>query len=390
MTVMRYSGLALLVFLSFLACKDQQAIEEDKKAGSSLDCHPAGGRAGILVNSGQQADSVAKLKEAPIDTITKTSALTAVDGMVMIPAGEYMMGGTDRFALNREQPRHPVRVNAFMMDTHEVTNTQFLAFVKATGYKTVAELPIDWEELKKQLPPGTPKPDPDVLKPGSLVFYARPGITDLSNYFQWWTWQQGANWLHPDGPGSNIDGKDDHPVVHLALKDAQAYAKWAGKRLPTEAEWEWAARAGYPDSLYPWGDEDVNAQPYRCNFFQGQFPSNNTGADGYVNTAPVGSFKANNYGLYDMGGNVWEMTTDWFDENYYSTLSTSQVLDNPNGPDKSYYSGSPYAQHTVIKGGSFLCNDSYCSSYRVSARMPLEVDAGMNHVGFRCVKDLTP
>ena len=390
MKLLRVLGLFLLIGLGVVACKDEKAAKEEEKAGSTLDCHPAGGRAGIVVNSGQAADSSQVVSETPQATDGTATRSGSSEDMVLIPGGEYMMGSTDRFALNREQPKHPVRVNSFMMDTHEVTNAQFRAFVEATGYKTVAELPIDWEELKKQLPPGTPKPDPDVLKPGSLVFYARPGISDLSDYFQWWTWQQGADWLHPDGPGSNIEGKDDHPVVHLALKDAKAYAKWAGKRLPTEAEWEWAARGGLPDSMYPWGDQDVNAKPYRCNFFQGEFPSNNTAEDGYSTTAPVGQFDPNGFGLYDVGGNVWEMTTDWFHENYYETLSTTQTLENPTGPDASYYSGSPYAQHTVIKGGSFLCNDSYCSSYRVSARMPLEVDAGMNHVGFRCVKDVTP
>jgi len=388
MKSVRLFSLTVFAILALISCKNEKNADEDAKVGSSLDCHPAGGRAGILVNSGSSADSSGTVTPDAEAVDSLANNATAEVDMVIIPAGEFMMGGTDRFALNREQPKHPVKVKGFLMDTHEVTNEQFREFVQATGYKTVAELPIDWEELKKQLPPGTPKPDDDVLKPGSLVFYARPGITDLSDYFQWWTWQQGADWLHPDGPGSSIEGKDDHPVVHLALKDAKAYAQWAGKRLPTEAEWEWAARGGLSDSMYPWGNDDVNAIPYRCNFFQGEFPSNNTGADGFVTTAPVKNYDPNGYGLYDVGGNVWEMTTDWFHENYYESLSTTQTLENPRGPKESFYSGSPYAQHTVIKGGSFLCNDSYCSSYRVSARMPLEVDAGMNHVGFRCAKDL--
>lgn len=372
------------------SCKDAPDPKETEKAGASLDCHPAGGRAQILSNTQTTNDSINETAEnstASNDTKTSESGLNA---MIAIPGGTFLMGGTDRFSLDREQPKHPVQVDGFLMDAREVTNAEFRAFVEATGYKTIAELPVDWEVLKAQLPPGTPKPDPEVLAPGSLVFTPGPGIADLNNYFQWWSWVHGADWKHPNGPGSSIEGKDDHPVVHLAVQDAQAYAKWAGKRLPTEAEWEWAARGGLEDSMYPWGDQDVNAQPYRCNFFQGSFPSTNTVADGFEGSAPVGTFEPNGYGLYDMAGNVWEMTTDWFDENYYKSLSTTQVLNNPQGAEKSFYRQSPYAQHTVIKGGSFLCNDSYCSSYRVSARMPLEVDAAMNHVGFRCVKDIEP
>jgi formylglycine-generating enzyme required for sulfatase activity len=311
----------------------------------------------------------------------------SIDGMVYIPGGVFTMGAEGDLALPREYPRHPVQVDGFYMDTHEVTNAEFREFVEATGYTTIAERPVDWESLKQQLPPGTPKPDESLLQPGSLVFTPRPGITDLSNYFQWWAWTNGADWRHPDGLGSTIEGKDDHPVVHIALADAKAYASWAGKRLPTEAEWEWAARGGLKDAIYPWGDEDINMAPYRSNFFQGRFPSTNTGEDGYITSAPVGQYEPNGYGLYDIAGNVWEITSDWFDENYYQSLSTTQVTINPKGPGKSFYSGGPYGQHTVIKGGSFLCNDSYCASYRVSARMPLEYDAAMNHVGFRCVAD---
>lgn len=308
--------------------------------------------------------------------------------MVLIPAGEYMMGGEGGLALPREAPRHPVKVDAFYLDTQEVTNAQFREFVKATGYTTIAERMVDWETLKNQLPPGTPKPPDENLQPGSLVFTPNPGITDLSNHYQWWEWINYADWQHPDGPGSSIEGKDDHPVVHIALTDARAYAEWAGKRLPTEAEWEWAARGGIKDAKYPWGNKDVDAAPYECNSWQGQFPKTNTVADGFEKTAPVRSFAPNGYGLYDMGGNVWEITSDWYDPNYYQTLSNTEVLDNPKGASKSFNPMAPYGEHTVIKGGSFLCNDSYCASYRVSARMPLEMDSAMNHVGFRCARDV--
>jgi formylglycine-generating enzyme required for sulfatase activity len=307
--------------------------------------------------------------------------------MVLIPGGTFMMGAEGNNALKREFPKHPVQVNSFYMDVHEVTNAEYRAFVEATGYKTVAERPIDWEELKKQLPEGTPKPDEESLLPGSLVFTQVDGVTNLQDWSQWWRWVHGADWQHPEGPGSNIDGKDNHPVVQIAYQDAIAYAKWAGKRLPTEAEWEYAARGGLKETIYPWGTTDVNQGDPKCNFWQGTFPSENTLKDGFMTTAPVKSFEANGFGLYDMAGNVWEICSDWYADNYYYTLSTTETNVNPQGPSKSLYVDAPYAQHTVIKGGSFLCSDSYCASYRVSSRMPQEIDAAMNHVGFRCVQD---
>ncbi len=362
-----------LVLILIIGCKTEEKSGKNELAGGENTkdcCPPAGGRVAMLTSLSEE-----KEQQSP-------------DGMVFIPEGTYMMGGEGKFALPREYPKHPVQVDAFYIDTHEVTNAEFRAFVEATGYKTIAERPVDWEELKKQLPPGTPKPPAENLLPGSMVFTPRPGITNLSDYYQWWAWVHYANWQHPDGPDSNIEGKDDHPVVHIALEDAKAFAEWAGKRLPTEAEWEWAARGGLQDKTYPWGDKDVNEAPYECNSWQGKFPSNNTGSDGYLTAAPVGKFKPNGYGLYDMAGNVWEITTDWYDADYYKTLSTTEVLNNPKGSARSFNPQAPYGQHTVIKGGSFLCNDSYCASYRVSARMPLEMDSGMNHVGFRLVRDI--
>ena len=361
--------LCLFLTLGFIGCKEVwQKSDGASQEDEPLSCCPPSGRAAMLSKDPDNKD---------------------VPGpMALIPAGSFMMGGEGKFALPREFPKHPVEVKSFYMDTHEVTNAEFRTFVEATNYTTIAERMVNWEELKKQLPPGTPKPPDENLQPGSLVFTPRPGITDLSNYYQWWEWVNYADWKHPDGPESSIDGKDNHPVVHISLADARAYAKWAGKRLPTEAEWEWAARGGLEGATYPWGNKDVNEAPYECNSWQGKFPNTNTAADGFEKTAPVGSFKPNGYGLYDMGGNVWEITTDWYDPNYYKTLSQETAVVDPRGPAKSFNPSAPYGQHTVIKGGSFLCNDSYCASYRVSSRMPLEWDSGMNHVGFRCVKDV--
>lgn len=359
---------------------------------SKSDCRPSNGRSQLITynSNSQHRDLIEKENTQGLNTGNSIarSYNSTPKGMALIPAGEFMMGAKGNLALKREFPRHPVKVDSFYMDTHEVTNAQFRAFVEATGYVTIAEKPIDWEELKKQVPPGTPKPSEDVLKPGSLVFTPpTEKVTDLSNYFQWWVWTNYSDWKHPDGPNSTIEGKDNHPVVHIAYADAKAYAKWAGKRLPTEAEWEYAANGTLDDPIYPWGNKDVNEAPYECNFYQGRFPNTNSGADGHVTTAPVGSFDPNGFGLYDMGGNVWEITADNFDENYYQSLSKTNATPNPKGSERNYYSGNPYAKYTVIKGGSFLCNDSFCASYRVSAKMPLEMDSAMNHVGFRCVAD---
>lgn len=388
---MQVSGSVMIIVMILFnsGCRENTSSQSaSDSVDSTVECHPSGGRASLVV--GTANDSLSKVQAPDVEgegTAIRQEG-SAVAMMVLVPGGEFMMGAEGKLALPREYPKHPVKVSGFYMDTYEVTNAEFQKFVKETGYITVAERPVDWESLKKQLPPGTPKPPEENLQPGSLVFTPQPGITDLSNYFQWWAWTNYADWRHPEGPESNILGKENHPVVHIALADAKAYAKWAGKRLPTEAEWEWAARGGLKDASYPWGDKDVNEAPYECNFFQGSFPSQNTVADTFEKSAPIGSFSPNGYGLYDMAGNVWEITSDWFDENYYKSLSTTETVINPIGPGNSYYSGAPYAQHTVIKGGSFLCNDSYCASYRVSARMPLEVDAAMNHVGFRCAKDL--
>ena len=309
--------------------------------------------------------------------------------MAYIPEGTYLMGSSYSFqALSRELPQHKVKVNAFYMDIHEVTNAQFSAFVEATNYKTIAEQDIDWEILKKQLPKNTPKPNDDVLQAGSMVFVESSDIYNLIDISQWWRWIKGANWRQPKGPGSSIIGKDQEPVVHICYFDALAYAEWCGKRLPTEAEWEWAARGGLKDKIYPWGNESVDEGIPKCNYWTGTFPIKNTKKDGFEGVAPVMQYAPNGYGLYDMAGNVWEICEDWYDENYYSSLNISKIQNNPKGPEKWSYPSEPMDPKRVIRGGSFLCNDSYCSSYRVSARMPYSQETGMSHTGFRCVKDV--
>lgn len=314
---------------------------------------------------------------------------TPPDGMVWIPGGEFTMGSTDPLARSDESPVHRVRVDDFFMDATEVTNAQFAKFVDATGYRTVAERPVDWEVIKQQVPPGTPKPPDEMLQPGALVFTPPDRPVDLRDHARWWTWTVGASWRHPEGPGSTIEGREDHPVVHIAHEDALAYAAWAGKRLPTEAEWEFAARGGLDHAVNIWGDEPVD--PTRCNIWTGRFPDRNTEADGFARTAPVKSFPPNGYGLYDMAGNVWEWCADLYRPDTYAmrvrTLGPDGVAINPQGPDDSADARHPFeAVLRVQRGGSFLCNDSYCASYRPSARMPGPPDSGAAHIGFRCVQ----
>ncbi|MFM8872022.1 MAG: SUMF1/EgtB/PvdO family nonheme iron enzyme, partial [Phycisphaerales bacterium] len=307
-------------------------------------------------------------------------------GMAWIPGGEFSMGSTDPLARPDEQPVHRVRVNPFWMDETEVTNAQFAAFVAATGYRTVAERPIDWEELRKQVPPGTPKPDGAMQQPGSLVFTPPTSPVALGDASAWWRWLPGACWKHPDGPGSSIAGRERMPVVHVSFEDAQAYAAWAGKRLPTEAEWEFAARGGLEGTPFAWGAQPLDAT--RCNVWQGHFPDTNTAADGFAGAAPVGSFPANGYGLFDMAGNVWEWCSDRYRPDTYAQRAAGAPVVNPTGPMQSLDPRNPHAPESrVHRGGSFLCNDSYCASYRPAARMATPPDTALQHLGFRCVKD---
>jgi sulfatase modifying factor 1 len=306
-------------------------------------------------------------------------------GMVWVPGGEFLMGTDDAQADPAERPAHRVRVDGFWIDQTEVTNAEFRRFVDATGYVTTAERPIDWEQLKSESPPGTPKPPDEKLVPGSLVFTPPDRPVPLDNPTNWWRWVPGANWRHPEGPGSSIAGKDEHPVVHVSWDDATAYARWAGKRLPTEAEWEFASRGGLGAKKYAWGDDFQPAGKSLANTWQGHFPESNTDEDGFPRTSPVKSFPANGFGLYDMMGNVWEWCSDWYRPDTYRLDASSAVVHNPTGPEKSYDPNEPYQPERVIRGGSFLCSDNYCTNYRPSARRGTATDSGMSHLGFRCV-----
>jgi formylglycine-generating enzyme required for sulfatase activity len=307
------------------------------------------------------------------------------EGMVWIPGGTYLMGAQDQDGREDEYPQHQVKVSGFWMDATEVTNTQFRKFVEATGYVTTAEIAPDWNELSKQLPPGTPKPHDSLLVPASLVFVKQPPGAGLGDPSIWWSWKKGANWRHPQGAGTDLKGKDNHPVVHVSFDDAVAYCKWAGKRLPTEAEWEFAARGG-KTTVYPWGDEPVESGKPKANSWQGKFPGVNTVWDKFPGAAPVKSFAANPFGLFDMAGNVWEWCADWYRDDYYASVS-NQLLQDPQGPSTSYDPQEPTVPKKVVRGGSFLCNDSYCKGYRVTSRMKTATDTGLEHTGFRCVSN---
>jgi sulfatase modifying factor 1 len=318
--------------------------------------------------------------------VFKSKRAAGPTGMVWIPGGEFSMGTDDSLGWADEKPAHRVRVNGFWMDETDVTNAQFRAFVEVTHYVTTAEKPVDVKEILRQSPPGTPAPPADKLVPAALVFQptAAP-VKDFRDFSQWWRWTPGANWRHPEGPGSNLEGKDDYPVVQVSWDDAVAYANWAGKRLPTEAEWEFAARGGLDNKPYIWGDDPPSDTNIHANIWQGEFPYKNTGTDGYVGSSPVRTFPPNGFGLYDMSGNVWQWCSDWYQVDLYRQGAGHGVIDNPKGPDKSFDPRQPYSPLRVQKGGSFLCADSYCTRYRPSARHGCTPDTGMSHIGFRCV-----
>jgi formylglycine-generating enzyme required for sulfatase activity len=275
------------------------------------------------------------------------------------------------------RPVHRVYVDGFFMDRTDVTNAEFEKFVKTTGYVTVAQRKPNAEDY-----PGAP---PENLVAGSVVFHPPDHPVSLDNHYQWWTYVRGASWRHPLGPDSNIFGKGNYPVVHIAYEDAQAFAKWSGKRLPSEAEWEFAARGGLSGKPFVWGDDFRPHGKWMANTNQGHFPDKDTGEDGYAGISPVAQFPPNGYGLYDMAGNVWQWTSDWYRPDYYRQLQAEDVTRNPQGPDSSYDPVEPGHAKKVQRGGSFLCTDQYCSRYIVGTRGKGDVDTGTNHLGFRCV-----
>jgi formylglycine-generating enzyme required for sulfatase activity len=300
--------------------------------------------------------------------------------LVDVPGGEFVMGSdVDQ---PEEAPAHRVFVDPFSIEVHPVTNAQYAAFVDATGYRTVAERPLDPADY-----PGAPVEN---LTAGSLVFTPTPGPVDLRHMSQWWIWTPGACWRHPEGPGSSLADRGDHPVVHIAFEDAEAYGAWRGRRLPTEAEWERAARGGVDGRSFVWGDEPRPGGRRLAKYWEGRFPWQSTPSDGCARTAPVGTYPPNDYGLLDMTGNVWEWTTDWYTAGHDADPGKPCcVPNNPRGPSmaSSYDPAQPQFRipRRVIKGGSFLCADEYCQRYRPAARRPQMIDTGMSHVGFRCV-----
>ena len=348
---------------------------------------PAGGNSGFLSQATAAAPGFESTELASSD-----APAVRPQGMVWIPGGVFSMGcadptqipfgGSDPMADAR--PIHRVQVTGFWMDTHEVTNAQFAVFVKATGYVTVAERPPRPEDF-----PGAP---PENLVAGSIVFAPPEGPVTLRDgtgaaHLRWWSYVPGACWNHPVGPESSLEGRDKEPVVHVAFEDAEAYAAWAHKRLPTEAEWELAARGGQPGQTYPWGNEFRPGGKWIANTWQGMFPTEDTAADGFAGVAPVGHYPANGYGLFDMSGNVWEWCSDWYRPDTYARDARRGTVADPRGPADSFDPQEPGQPKRVQRGGSYLCSDQYCSRYIVGTRGKGEISSGTNHIGFRCVKD---
>jgi formylglycine-generating enzyme required for sulfatase activity len=292
--------------------------------------------------------------------------------MAWIPGGTFAMGSTEHYP--EEAPVRETTVEGFWMDEHPVTNLEFMRFVKATGHVTVAELPPD--------PAQYPGAKDDKLQPGSIVFKRSSAPVDLTNPYNWWDWRAGADWRHPEGPGSNIGGRERHPVVHVAYSDAEAYARWAGKELPTEAEWEFAARGGIEGAQFAWGDDFMPKGKSMANTWQGEFPYENLLVDGYEGTSPVGTFPANGYGLVDIIGNVWEWTTDWYTASHQAETPCCGADPREASIDPNDLSAIP---RRVMKGGSHLCAPNYCRRYRPAARMAQAIDTSTCHLGFRCI-----
>ncbi len=339
---------------------------------------------------------LARDRDPAMPSVIVGNGTTGPEDMVWVPGGEFLMGSDSKMAQDNERPAHKVRVHGFWMDRHHVTNAEFARFVADTGYVTTAERNAEWETIKVQLPPGTPEPDNSLLTPGALVFIGTNETVPYDDYAPWWQWVAGANWRHPQGLDSDIKGKEDHPVVQVSYEDALAYAKWAGKRLPTEAEWEFAARGGLEQATYSWGDEFAPNGKQMANVWQGQqvskFPVVLTKAADAASTSPVGAFPANGYGLHDMTGNAWQWVADWYRaDQFMHEAATGKELVDPQGPSDSFDPsefGMPVdAPKRVTRGGSFLCNEEFCLSYRPSARRGTDPYTSASHIGFRLVED---
>ncbi len=326
---------------------------------------------GIVWSSIWVGKEALRIKQQRDATVATT--VSGEGNMVWIPAGKFTMGSND--GQTDELPLHDIKIDGFWMDQTEVTNEQFGRFVDATKYVTVAE----------RLPNPNDFPDAPIenLRAGSVVFTPPSRVDSLEDSLQWWTYMPGANWRHPEGPKSTIAGREKHPVVHVCWDDAAAYAKWAGKRLPTEAEWEYAARGGLNHAPFMWGRDKLPEGKWMANIWQGGFPGENTAEDRFVSTAPVGSFPANGYHLFDMAGNVWEWCADLYHPDYYS----KSPRENPQGPETSHDPNEPGIAKRVTRGGSFMCSDMYCKGYRPSARMKTSPDTGLANTGFRCAAD---
>jgi formylglycine-generating enzyme required for sulfatase activity len=361
--------ISLGLWLGLCVACNQSKAEQAAAAGEHQ--HAAGKAA---------ANSNAPDANLPVGVNQTPAPGAAPPGMVWIPGGTFWMGCV---ACNMPDtlPEHAVTVEAFWMDATPITNAEFERFVKATGYKTIAEITPKAEDF-----PGAP---PEALVAGSACFTPPSQRIPLDNPLAWWEYRKGASWRAPEGPGSSLKGREDHPAVHIAFDDAEAYAKWAGKRLPTEAEYEFAARGGLNRHKYAWGNELQPGGKWVANIYQGEFPSHNTVADGYRMTSPVKAFPPNQFGLYDIGGNVWQWCADWYRPDYYETLARQGgVIRSPKGPADSFDPQEPGIKKRVQRGGSFLCSDQYCERYLVGSRGKGATDSGSSNVGFRCVKSI--
>lgn len=380
MNISRTSAGVGLVVVASLGFATWLYLNVRPKKEEKLACHTGAQSRGSLISNDRSKPSSMQTQDKSAMQSSAASERSS-EGMKYIPEGVFYMGAqSDK--LEDSLPVHRVKVDGFYIDVTEVTNDAFARFVQATHYQTVAERAPTKEEF--------PTAPPENLKAGSVVFSPPAGPVPLDNHLQWWSFVHGADWRHPIGPKSSIEGYGQHPVVHVAYADAQAYCRWKGARLPTEAEFEYAARGGLDRKRFVWGDTFQPSGKWMANTWQGAFPYRNDKKDGFITTAPVKSFPPNGFGLYDMAGNVWEWCSDWYRHNEYTLRAkANEVVENPAGPSNASQStdpAEPGIAKRVHRGGSFLCTDEYCSAYMPGARGKGAPDTGTNHLGFRCVK----